>query len=135
MKMKKQKVENKIKMQKIQKLLSIPKKQENEDEDNNMLLENIDVDDKLFKKYSHGKYFNSFINEFDHTTNKKDKEKMVQELKEINDMLYHYINRDENCEYRSKLIDIVNAIDYFLFEYSKKWASDFNWKEAIKDYY
>ena len=41
---------------------------------------------------------------------------MVQELKEINDMLYHYINRDENPEYRSKLIDIVNAIDYFLFE-------------------
>ena len=115
MKMKKQNVENKIKikMQKIKKLLLIPKKKENEDDDNNMLLEYIDVDDKLFKKYSHSKYFNSFINEFDHTTNKKDKEKIVKELKEINDMLYHYINIDENSEYRSKLIDIVNAIDFF----------------------
>ena len=72
-----------------------------------------DVDDKLFKKYSDGQDFNSFINEFDHTTNKKDKEKIVKELKEINDMLYHYINSDENSEYRSKLIDIVNAIDFF----------------------
>ena len=45
-----------------------------------------DVDDKLFKKYSHGQDFNSFINEFDHTTNKKDKEKIVKELKEIGDI-------------------------------------------------
>ena len=94
-----------------------------------------DVDDKLFKKYSHGKDFNGFINEFDHTTNKKDKEKIVKELKEINDMVFHYINRPENSEYKSKLIDAANAIDYFLFEYSKKWANDFNWKEAIKDYH
>ena len=34
-----------------------------------------DVDDKLFKKYSHGQDFNSFINEFDHTTIKKIKKK------------------------------------------------------------
>ena len=37
---------------------------------------------------------------------------------------------DESSEYISKLIDIANAIDYFLYEYS----SDFNWREAVKDY-
>ena len=47
-----------------------------------MLLEYIeDVDDKLFKKYSQGKDFNSFINEFDHAANKEDKEKIVKEIK------------------------------------------------------
>ena len=52
---------------------------ENEDEDKNMLLEYIeDVDDKLFKKYSHSKDFNSFINEFHSTTNKKDKKKYLK---------------------------------------------------------
>ena len=40
-----------------------------------------DVDDKLFKKYSDQKDFNSFINKFDHATNEKDKEKVVKELK------------------------------------------------------
>ena len=57
------------------------KKEENEDEDENknMLLEYIeDVDDKLFKKYSHSKDFNSFINEFHSTTNKKDKKKYLK---------------------------------------------------------
>ena len=39
---------------------------------------------------------------------------------------------DEDSEYRSKLIDMVNAIDYFLNEYSKKWASDFNWRKQSK---
>ena len=69
---------------------------ENEDEDKNKLLEYIkDVDNKLFKKYSHSKDFNSFINEFEHATNKKDKEKIVNELKEI-DIVYHYIEMDEN---------------------------------------
>ena len=34
---------------------------------------------------------------------------------------------DGNSEYRSKLFAMVNAIDYFLYTYSKKWASDFNW--------
>ena len=41
---------------------------------------------------------------------------------------------NENSEDTSKLIDIANAIDYFLYEYSKKWASDFHWMEAVKDY-
>ena len=36
---------------------------------------------------------------------------------------------DEDSEHKSKLIGIVNAIDYFLYKYSKKWASDFNWGE------
>ena len=41
------------------------------DENENMLLEYMkDVDDKLFTKYSLSKNFNSFINEFDHATNK-----------------------------------------------------------------
>ena len=40
-----------------------------------MLIEYIeDVDDKLFKKYSKGKDFDSFIKQFDHTTNKEHKE-------------------------------------------------------------
>ena len=38
----------------------------------------------------------------------------------------------ENSEYRSKLFDIVNAIDYFLYENSKKWGSDFNWGKHSK---
>ena len=55
-----------------------------------MLLEYMeDVDDKLFKQYSHSKNFNSFINEFDHATNKEDKEKIVNELKEINSLVNH----------------------------------------------
>ena len=41
---------------------------------------------------------------------------------------------DESSEYIFKLIHIANAIDYFLYEYSKKWPSDFNWREAVKDY-
>ena len=55
-----------------------------------MLLEYMeDVDDKLFKQYSHSKNFNSFTNEFDHATNKEDKEKIVNELKEINSLVNH----------------------------------------------
>ena len=50
-----------------------------------MLLEYMeDVDDKLFKKYSNSKNFNSFINEPDRPTNEKDKEKVVKELKDTN---------------------------------------------------
>ena len=92
------------------------------DENENMLLEYMeDVDDKLFKKYSNGKNFNSFINEFDHATNEEDKEKVVKELKDINNFVNHEIFiRNEDSEYRSKLIGIVSAIDYFLDEYSKK---------------
>ena len=49
------------------------------DENNDMLLEYMeDVDDKLFKEYSDGKYFNSFIDEFDRATNEEDKEKVVK---------------------------------------------------------
>ena len=40
-----------------------------------MLLEYMeDVDDKLFKKCSDGKDFDSFINEFDSATNEENKE-------------------------------------------------------------
>ena len=109
---------------------------ENEDKDKNMLLEHIEnFDDKLFKKYSNGKDFNSFINEFDHATNKEGKEKIVKELKEISNIAHHYTNmKDDFSEHQYKLFNIVNAIEYFLYEYSKKWVSDFNWREAIKDY-
>ena len=65
-----------------EKVESRKEENENEDENKNMLLEHIeDVDDKLFKKYSQGKDFNSFINEFDHAANKEDKEKIVKEIK------------------------------------------------------
>ena len=50
-----------------------------------MLLEYMgDVDDKLFEKFSDGKNFNSFINEFDRATNEEDKENIVKKLKDIN---------------------------------------------------
>ena len=62
-----------------------------------MLLEYMeDVDDKLFKQYSHSKNFNSFINEFDHATNKEDKEKIVKELKEIDDIVHHYAEMEDD---------------------------------------
>ena len=127
----------KIKMQKIKKLVPIPKKQQiKKDKNENLLLEYMgDVDDKLFKKYNNGKNFNSFINEFLCATNEEDKEKVVKELKDANDIVNRDIFiMDEDSEYRSKLTDIANAIDYFLYEYSKKRASDFNWREAVKDY-
>ena len=38
------------------------------------------VDDILLKKYSNGKNFNSFIDEFDRATNEENKEKVVKEL-------------------------------------------------------
>ena len=80
-----------------------------------------DVDDKLFKEYRNGKNFNSFIKEFDRATNEEDKEKVVEELKNISNLVNHDIFiMNEDREYRSKLIDIVNAIDHFLYEYSKK---------------
>ena len=63
-----------------------------------------------FKKYNNDKNFNSFINEIDCATNEEDKEKGVKELKDINILVNHYIERDENSEYRYKLIDIANAI-------------------------
>ena len=86
-----------------------------------MLLEYIEhVDDKLFKKYSCGKDFNSFISEFYSTTNKEDKEKIVKELKEIDDIVHHNAKmKDDFSEYKYKLFKIANAIEYFLYEYSK----------------
>ena len=66
------------------------------------------------KNNSNDKNVNSFINKFDCATNEKDKEKVVKELKDINDFANHEIFiMDEDSEYRSKLIDIGNAIDYF----------------------
>ena len=67
-----------MQMQKIEKPVPISKKQQiqKKDENKNILLEYMrDVDDKLFKKYSNSKNFNSFINEFDCATNKKTKKK------------------------------------------------------------
>ena len=91
------------------------------DENKDILLKYMgDVDDKLFKEYSNGKNFNSFINEFDCATNKKDKEKVAKVLKDMNNLVEHYIEMDQNSEYRSKLFNIANAIEYFLYEYFKK---------------
>ena len=112
-----------MQMQKIKKPVPIPKKQQikRKDENKDILLEYMgDIDDKLFKEYSNGKNFNSFTNEFDCATNEEDKEKVVKELKTINNLVKHYIEMDENSEYRSKLFAVVNAIDNFLHEYSKK---------------
>ena len=106
---------------KNKKISTYTKKKKKKDENKNILLQYMrDVDDKLFKKYSNGKNFNSFINEFDRATNKEDKEKVAKELKDINNLVEHYIEMDESNEYRSKLFDIANTIEYFLYEYSKK---------------
>ena len=32
---------------------------------------------------------------------------------------------DDYSEYKYKLFDIINAVNYILYEYSKKWVSDF----------
>ena len=72
-----------------------------------------ETDDKLFRKYSEGKNFSSFINDFDRATNEKDKEKIVKELKNINNLVEHYIEMNENSKYEFKLLDINNAIDFF----------------------
>ena len=72
------------------------------DENKNIFLEYMgDVDDKLFKKYSNNKNFNSFINEFDCATNEEDKEKVVKELKDINNFVNHDVFiTNEDSEYR-----------------------------------
>ena len=71
-------------------------------EDKDILLEYIeDIDDKVFKEYSNGKNFNSFINEFDRATNEEDKEKVVKELKDINNFVNHDVFiTNEDSEYR-----------------------------------
>ena len=61
--------------------------------------------------------------------------KIVKELKDIDNIIYHYIEMDGNSECTSKLINIANTVDYFLSEYSKRLTSDFNWREAVKDYF
>ena len=95
---------------------------ESEDEDKNILLEYMEnIDDKLFKKYSNGKNFNRFIDKFDRATNEENKEKVVKELKDINSFIKHFAQmEDDYSEYKSKLFDIINAVDYFLYEYSRK---------------
>ena len=129
------KKEMKMKNENDQTLMS--SKDENKDENENMLLEYMeDVDDKPFKEYSKGKTFNSFINEFDRATNKEDKEKIVKELKDINNLVKQDPEMEgDYSEYKCNLFDIVNVIYYFLDEYSKQRASGFNWREALKDYY
>ena len=62
-----------------------------------------DIDDKLFKKYSNGKIFHSFINQFDHAANEEGKEEVVKELKDINDIVKHDIETDEDSKYIQKL--------------------------------
>ena len=67
-----------------------------------------DVHDKLFKKYSNGKNFNSFIDEFDRATNEENKEKVVNKLKDINSFAEHYAQMEDDCnEYKCKLFDII----------------------------
>ena len=58
----------------------------------------------------------SLINEFDRATDEEDKEKVVKELKDINNLVNQDTEKDENSEYRSKIFDIVNAIDYCLYK-------------------
>ena len=54
------------------------------------------VDDKVFKKYSDSKDFNSFINEFDRATNEEDKEKVVEKYKDVNGLVKHYAQWEDN---------------------------------------
>ena len=51
------------------------------------------------KKYSNGKNVNSFINEIDRVTYEEDKEKVVKELKDINNIVEHDIEMDEDSKY------------------------------------
>ena len=111
-----------MKMQKTKKVVPIRKNQEIKKDDNNDILIGYmdNIDDKLFKKYSNVKNFGSFINKFDRTTNEEDKKKLVKEVKDINNLVEHDIEMDENSEYIFKLFDVVNATNYFLYKYSKK---------------
>ena len=74
------------------------------DENKHILVKYMgDLDDKLFKEYSNSINFNSCINEFDHATNKEDKEKVVKELKDINNFVNHEIFiMNEDSGHRSK---------------------------------
>ena len=50
--------------------INTKKKKKKRDENKNIVLEYMREDDELFKNYSNSKNFNSFINKFDHATNK-----------------------------------------------------------------
>ena len=105
-------------MQKIKKPVQIPKKQQIKKK---MRIKNFCQNIQktlMISCLKNTLTVKSFINEFDRATNEEDKEKVVKELKDINSFVNHDIEMDENSEYRSKLIGIVNAIDYFLDEYS-----------------
>ena len=75
------------------------------------------IDDKLFKKYSNNKNFNSFINEFNCATNEEDKEKVAKELKEIFLLSIilkwmKIVNTDLNY------LILLMLLSVFLYEYS-----------------
>ena len=80
----------------------------------------MDIDDKLFKKYSNGKNFSSFINEFDRATNEEGKVKVVKELQNINNLVRYDIDTDEDSKYIRELFDNVNAINIFYINILKK---------------
>ena len=104
----------KIKMQKIKKPVPIPK---------NMRIKTFcqNIQKTLMINCLKNTIdFNSFINEFVRTTNEEDKQKVVEKLKYMGSFVNHDIERNRNSENIFTLIDIVNAIDYFLDEYSKK---------------
>ena len=73
-----------------------------------------DVDDKLFKKYSNDNNFSSFINEFVCATNEEDKEKVVKELKNINSLVKHYSEMDENSEYILNYLILLMLLIFFV---------------------
>ena len=80
----------------------------------------MDIDDKLFKKYSNGKNFSSFINEFDRATNEEGKVKVVKELQNINSLVRYDIDTDEDSKYIRELFDNVNVINIFYINILKK---------------
>ena len=80
----------------------------------------MDIDDKLFKKYSNGKNFSSFINEFDRATNEEGKVKVVKEWQNINNLVRYDIDTDEDSKYIRELFDNVNAINIFYINILKK---------------
>ena len=59
----------------------------------------------------------------------KDEKEIENEEEKENEKENEDKNEDEN-----KNIDIIKDVDYFVHEYSKKWASDFNWREVVKNY-
>ena len=84
-----------------------------------MLLEYMrDVDDKVFKEYSNGNNFNSFINEFKKKKKGKVLTMTLKWLKIVNTYLNYLI--------------LLIFVDYFLDKCCKKLASGFNWKKHPK---